>query len=132
MVSDVISDLFTRIRNALLEKNDYVVVPHSKMKIQILHLLKQYGFIKSFELLGETLVKKSIKISLKYKSNGEPIISRIYRVSKLSKRIYLAKKNIPKPLRGFGLSIMSTSKGIICGREARRKNVGGELIGIVW
>ena len=80
---------------------------------------------------NDDLVKKNIKIKLKYRQNGEPLINEIIRVSKSSKRIYVKKRKVPKPLRGFGISMVSTSKGILSGREARLKNVGGELVGIV-
>ncbi len=94
--------------------------------------MKENGFITSFEVFGDSLAKKTIKINLKYKKNGIPIISKLERVSKPSKRIYIKKANIPKVLNGYGISFISTSKGLISGKEARIKNVGGELVGIVW
>ncbi|RAP26453.1 30S ribosomal protein S8 [Candidatus Marinamargulisbacteria bacterium SCGC AG-333-B06] len=132
MVSDIIADMFTRIRNSLKERHEYVEVPYSTLKFRISQILKEYGFITSFEVFGESLTKKIIKINLKYKKNGTPIISKLDRVSKPSKRIYVTKSEIPKVMNGFGLSLVSTSKGILSGKEARLKNVGGELIGVIW
>lgn len=131
-MTDVIADLFTRIRNSLRENHDYCLVPHSNLKFRIVEILHSYGFINRYEIISEKLTYKSIKIVLKYSKNGDSVISSLIRVSKQSKRIYVKKKNVPKPKRGFGLSIISTSKGVVCGKEARLKNVGGELLGIVW
>ena len=132
MYNDVIADMFTRIRNALKESHDSVEIPYSTLKFRIAQILKENGFITSFEVFGDSLAKKTIKIILKYKKNGLPIISKLERVSKPSKRIYIKKSNIPKVLNGYGISFISTSKGLISGKEARVKNVGGELVGIVW
>ena len=132
MYNDVIADMFTRVRNALKESHDSVEIPYSTLKFRIAQILKENGFITSFEVFGDSLAKKTIKIILKYKKNGLPIISKLERVSKPSKRIYIKKSNIPKVLNGYGISFISTSKGLISGKEARVKNVGGELVGIVW
>ena len=132
MYNDVIADMFTRIRNALKESHDSVEIPYSTLKFRISQILKENGYITSFEVFGDSLAKKTIKINLKYKKNGIPIISKLERVSKPSKRIYIKKANIPKVLNGYGISFISTSKGLISRKEARIKNVGGELVGIVW
>ena len=132
MYNDVIADMFTRVRNALKESHDSVEIPYSTLKFRIAQILKENGFITSFDVFGDSLAKKTIKIILKYKKNGLPIISKLERVSKPSKRIYIKKSNIPKVLNGYGISFISTSKGLISGKEARVKNVGGELVGIVW
>tara|TARA_B100000131_G_scaffold321631_1_gene372962 strand:+ start:1244 stop:1642 length:399 start_codon:yes stop_codon:yes gene_type:complete len=132
MYNDVIADMFTRIRNALKESHETVDIPFSTLKFRIAQILKENGFITSFEVYGDSLAKKVLKLTLKYKKNGSSIISKLERVSKPSKRIYIKKTNIPKVMNGFGISLISTSKGLISGKEARVKNVGGELIGIVW
>ena len=132
MNNDVIADMFTKIRNALKENHSSVSVPHSNIKYTICQILKTSGFIHSYDVSDSSLTKKSININLKYKKNGSSIISSIKKISKPSKRIYVQKNDIPKVLNGFGLSIISTSKGILSGKEARLKNVGGELIGEVW
>ncbi len=132
MNNDVIADMFTKIRNSLKENHQTVNIPHSNIKYKISQILLNAGFISHFEVTDSSLVKKQIKITLKYKKNGSPIISSIKKISKPSKRIYVAKCDIPKVLSGFGLSILSTSKGVLSGKEARLKNVGGELIGEIW
>ena len=131
-ITDPISDLFTRIRNALKEKHESLLIPYSKNKFIILKILEENGFIKNFYIVDESLVQKSIKINLKYRPNGTQLISELKRISKPSKRVYLKKTEIPRVLSGFGVSIVSTSKGILSGKDARLKNVGGELMGIVW
>jgi len=132
MFNDVIADMFTRIRNALKERHEFVNIPYSTVKFRIAQILLDNGFINSFDVFGDSLSKKSIKISLKYKKDGTSVISKLERVSKPSKRIYTKKSSIPRIMSGFGCSFISTSKGLISGREARIKNVGGELIGFVW
>lgn len=131
-IMDPISDLFTRIRNALKEKHDSVSISYSVMKESILKILEEEGYILSFSVEKITDAKKNLKVKLKYTEKGQPIISKLERVSKSSKRIYTKKATIPKPLNGYGISIVSTSAGVLSGREARLKNVGGELIGIVY
>ena len=131
-VSDPIADMFTRIRNALAEKHDKVVVPFSNMKLAIAKILKDEGFIKYYEIVSEDLRKKTIKIGLKYDEVGQSIITKIDRISKPGNRRYIAKREIPKVLSGFGISILSTPKGVISGRAARLANVGGEYLGRVY
>ena len=132
MITDSIADMFTRIRNSLKEKHEEVSIPYSKIKYSICQIMNDYGFIKSFQVEDKTLAKKFIIIQNKYRQNGEPVISKLERCSKSSKRSYVKKQNIPKVLNGFGLSVLSTSKGVMCGKNARLKNVGGELLGIIW
>jgi small subunit ribosomal protein S8 len=131
-IKDPISDFFTRIRNALMVKHGYVGIPSSRIKLEICRILKEEGFIKDFSLINEDLTKKKIRITLKYRPDGAPVISSIYRKSKSSKRIYVKKASIPKVRNGFGMALMSTSKGILSGKEARLKNVGGELLGEMY
>ena len=131
-VKDPISDLYTRIRNALISRHEYLEVPSSKVNLEIVRILKEEGFVESFSLINQDLIKKVIRIGLKYRDNGEPLISSITRKSRSSKRIYVSKSNIPKVRNGFGIVIVSTSKGILSGKEARLKNVGGELLGEVY
>ena len=131
-ITDPISDLFTRIRNALKEKHDSVLIPYSKNKFLILKILEQAGFIKNYYIVDESLIQKFIKVNLKYRKDGTQLITELKRVSKPSKRVYVKKADIPRVVSGYGISIISTSKGIISGKDARLKNVGGELIGKVW
>ncbi|MGE4169302.1 MAG: 30S ribosomal protein S8 [Candidatus Margulisiibacteriota bacterium] len=131
-VTNPVADMFTRIRNALRVKHDSVSMPHSKMKEKIAKILKEEGFIKHFDVVDHGSNKKSIKIDLKYSPDGKAIISNLVLKSTSSCRQYIQKKQIPKVLNGFGICILSTSHGILSGRDARLKNAGGELIGYVY
>tara|TARA_B100001142_G_C13901765_1_gene488169 strand:+ start:116 stop:517 length:402 start_codon:yes stop_codon:yes gene_type:complete len=131
-IIDPISDMFTRIRNALIVSFDSITIQHSNVKCEIAKMLTNEGFINGYEIINNDLNKRFIKLSLKYDSNGKPLIESIKRVSKPSKRIYLKKKEIYKVLNGFGLLIVSTSNGLLTGKEARQKNLGGEIIGEVY
>ncbi len=131
-ITDPIADMFTRIRNAQSVGHERVVCPYSAIKYRIVKILKDEGFINGLDVLNEGINKKSIKIDLKYDENGKALVDTIKRVSKCGKRIYVKKKDVPKVLNGFGLSIISTSKGVLSGRDARLNNVGGEFIGIVY
>ena len=130
-VIDPIADMFTRIRNAQSVSFENVTFQYSKIKCDILKVLQSEGYIHGFNIVDESLVKE-LNVTLKYDENGVPLIEHIARVSKTSKRIYVSKKDIYKVLNGFGTLIMSTSKGILTGRDARLKNVGGEVIGEVY
>lgn len=131
-VTDSIADMFTRIRNSLQARHDEVVIPFSKAKVAIAEILKSEGFVGAFEIINEDTKKRNIRIELKYNDDGKPTLSYIQRVSRPGKRLYAPKKRIPKVLNGFGVSIISTNKGIMTGRDARVQNVGGELIGEVY
>jgi len=131
-IMDPISDMFTRIRNALQARHDQVDIPASKNKESIAGILKAEGFIDSYSIESDGNVKKILRIKLKYTKSGKPAISELRKVSKSTKRTYVAKSDVPKPLNGFGLSVISTSKGILSGKNARLNNVGGELIGIIY
>lgn len=131
MVLDPISDMFTRIRNALKEHKDSVSLPYSKVKYSIAVILHNSGFISSYEKKDIGNNKFIINISLKY-FQGNPVIRSILRISKSSRRVYIKKSKIPKVLNGFGESIVSTSKGLMSGKEARLFKLGGELIGEVY
>jgi small subunit ribosomal protein S8 len=131
-VIDPIADMFTRIRNAQIVSFDSVSFQYSNVKCEIAKILANEGYINGYEILNDDLNKRLIKISLKYDKGGKPLIENIKRVSKPSKRIYTKKKDIYKVLNGFGTLILSTSIGILSGKEARIKNVGGEVIGEVY
>ncbi len=131
-IIDPIADLFTRIRNGLNVNHRTVIVTYSRMKIAVLKILKEEGFILFYEIENTDLNKKVIKVGLKYSSTGKSIIQKIIRKSKPSKRVYVQKSEIPKVRNGFGICILSTSSGILSGRAARLKNVGGELLGLVY
>lgn len=131
-LSDPIADLFTRIRNAINVDHTELLVPYSNIKLAIIKILKEEGFIESFEVDDEGNVKRNIKVVLKYAPSGRSVISGLKRVSLPSKRLYVQKSEIPKVKNGFGICIVSTSKGVLSGRAARKANVGGELIGEVY
>lgn len=130
--NDTISDMLTRIRNACAVRHPTTQVPTTRMTRSIAQVLQEEGFIESFEEVGEG-VKKHLVISLKYKErNRQPIINTLQRVSKPGLRVYSNRKDLPRVLGGIGIAIISTSKGIMTDREARRQNVGGEILCYVW
>ncbi len=131
MVNDSISDMLIRIKNALMRKKDKVSVSYSKLPERIAELLKRENFIRDYEIKGEG-VKKELIIHLKYDEEGNPLITDVKRISKPGRRIYVKKDNIPWVNNGMGIAILSTSKGILTDREARRLKVGGELLCEVW
>ena len=131
IVTDPIADMLTRIRNALTIKRTEVSIPASKTKNAIAEILFNEGFIESYELVDENNYK-SIKIVLKYGPNGEKVIQGLKRISKPGLRVYAECQDIPKVLNGLGIAIVSTNKGIMTDKEARRQNIGGEVLAFVW
>lgn len=131
MMTDPISDMLTRIRNAQAVHKPKVTVPFSKMKWALLDILKQNGFIKEIEKIGRG-EKKTIEISLKYRADGSPRINLLKRISKPSRRIYLKAKDIWSFKHGTGLLIVSTPKGLMTDKEAKKQNLGGEIILEIW
>jgi len=130
-MTDPIGDMLTRIRNASSARHEKVLVPKSRLKIRIAEVLKEEGFIKDF-VVHQDGVQGAITILLKYSGDREPAISDIKRVSKPGLRRYVANDSIPRVLNGMGIAIISTSKGVLVDREARKQKVGGELICTVW
>ncbi len=131
MVNDPISDVLIRIKNASIAKHKSLVVPFSKVVSEILQVIKGEGYIKDFEEL-EIEEKKYIRIHLKYGNINESYIVGIRRISKPGRRIYANKDRLPKVLDGFGTAIISTSRGIMSDKEARKIGVGGEVICFIW
>ena len=131
-MTDPIADMHTRIRNANTAKHDTVDVPSSKMKLAIAKILLDEGYIKSYELV-ENGKFNDIRITLKYgASKNEKIISGLQRISKSGLRVYANKEELPKVLGGLGVAIISTNKGVITDKEARKLGVGGEVLCFVW
>lgn len=131
-MSDPIADMLTRIRNANIAKHDIVEVPASKMKKAISEILLAEGYIKGYEVV-EDGVKSTIRIELKYgKDKNEKVISGLKRISKPGLRVYADSTNLPKVLGGLGTAIISTNKGVITDKEARKLGVGGEVIAFIW
>lgn len=131
-MTDPIADMLTRLRNALSADHESVNVPYSKMKEEIARILKEEGYIDSYKVEGETAKEKMIVITLKYGPNHQRVISGIKRISKPGLRVYAKSDAIPRVLNGLGIAIISTSKGMMCDREARKIHAGGEVVAYVW
>ena len=131
LVTDPIADMLTRIRNALIVKHDTVEVPVSNMKLAIADILLNEGYIKGYTV-NEEGVEKMMTITLKYAAGKQRVITGLKRISKPGLRVYARKDNIPKVLNGLGIAILSTSKGIMTDREARKVGVGGEVLAYIW
>ncbi len=129
-ITDPIADMIVRIKMANSRKHKTVMIPHSNTKIKILEIMKREGYVSEFEVNANG-VKKEIILTLKYKGN-ERVITDIKRISKPGLRVYSEVESIPKVLSGFGIAIISTSKGIITDKEARKANIGGEVLAYVW
>ena len=131
-MSDPIADMLTRIRNANTAKHDVVEIPSSKLKIAIANILLDEGYIEKYELIEKDGFN-TIKVTLRYANNkSERIISGIKRISKPGLRIYANKEELPRVLGGLGTAIISTNKGVITDKEARKLGVGGEVLAFVW
>ena len=130
-VSDPIADMLTRMRNAIMAGNQMVALPSSKMKIAIAKILKEEGYIKNYR---KVVVKKkaTLRVFLKYDKDQQPVVRGIKRVSKPSVRRYANVKSVPRVLGGLGICVVSTSRGVMSGREAQNTGVGGEILCEVW
>ena len=131
-VTDPISDMLTRIRNAVAVRHETVSIPTSKMKESIAQILRDEGFIEGYDVHRAGTIQSSIRIFLHYRSRHEPAITGLKRVSKPGLRIYTKKQEIPRYYGGLGVAIMSTSQGVITGKEAWRRGLGGEILCYVW
>lgn len=130
-VTDPLSDMLTRIRNANIAKHSKVDVPASKIKISVAKILKDEGYVKNFKLIKDRK-HGVIRIYLKYDEHHEGVITGLKRMSKPGRRLYVKHKDIPLILNGMGIAVLSTSKGVLADREARKANVGGELLCSIW
>lgn len=130
-VNDPISDMLTRIRNAIMARHRSVQVPASRMKLSIAKVLKEEGFIKDYEVLKGNTPQRVMKIHLAFMGK-EPAVHGLQRVSKPSLRVYCGKGEIPRILGGLGIAIVSTSAGVLTGQQAWRKGLGGEILCYVW
>lgn len=130
-MTDPIADFLTRIRNANSVGHKSVTAPSSNTKLAIAEILKDEGFIKSYEVIEDNK-QNQIKITLKYGRNNEKVITGIKRISKPGLRIYAKSEDVPKVLNGLGIAIISTSNGVITDKQARQQNVGGEILAYVW
>ncbi len=135
-VNDPIADMLTRIRNAVMVGHQMVALPSSKLKVAIAKILKDEGFITSFEVVeGKTVGQKVLRIRLKYigeRRERKPVITGLERISRPGRRVYTNKREIPWVLSGMGVAIISTPKGVMTGQRARQLGVGGEILCKVW
>ena len=131
MKSDPIADLLTRIRNASRAEHEKVDIPASKLKIRIVEILKDEGFVKNFRVL-EDKKQGTLRVYLKYGAANEKVISGLVRVSTPGRRVYVGYDRIPSILGGMGLALLSTSPGVLTDREARKQKAGGEVLAYVW
>ena len=131
VVTDTISDMLTRIRNANSMGYAEVTIPASKLKIEMAKILKEEGFIKDYKVSSEN-VQKTIELTLKYGNKKERVITGLKRISKPGLRVYVKSDEVPKVLNGLGIAIISTSKGIMTDKEARKQNLGGEVLAYIW
>lgn len=130
-ISDPIADMLTRIRNAVMARHDFVLVPASRMKLSIARILKKEGFIIDYEVL-KGKPHRAIKLHLKYDDKNQPILSGLERVSKPGLRVYVGREEISRVYGGLGIAIISTSNGVMTGQQAWRQGIGGELLCYVW
>ena len=130
-MTDPIADMLTRIRNANQNRSKEVIIPSSKMKLEIAKILKEEGFIEEFNVNNES-VQSTLTLTLKYGQNKERVITGLKRISKPGLRVYAKAEDIPRVLNGLGIAIISTPKGIMTDKLARKNNVGGEVIAYVW
>ena len=131
-MTDPIADMLTRIRNAISAEHDTVDIPASKMKVEIARILKQEGYISGYSVEGDTAKEKTIKVELKYGPDKQRVITGLKRISKPGLRVYAKGGSVPRVLNGLGIAIISTSKGLMTDREARKNNLGGEVVAYVW
>jgi small subunit ribosomal protein S8 len=130
-ISDPIADMLTRIRNAVMARHDFVLVPSSRMKLSIARILKQEGFVNDYEVI-QGKPHSIIKIYLKYTDKNKPLLSGLERVSKPGLRVYVGQKEIPRVYGGLGIAVVSTPKGVMTGKQAWQQGTGGELLCYVW
>ena len=131
VINDPIADMLTRIRNAQVARHDTVTMPASNMKKSIAKLMQNEGFIKSYEVIDDGL-QGEIKITLKYLDKKQPVIVGLKRISKPGLRVYAGCEDLPKVLGGLGIAIISTSKGLMTDKMARKENLGGEVLCYIW
>jgi small subunit ribosomal protein S8 len=130
-VTDQVSDMLTRIRNANLAHHDHVLVPSSKLKLEVAKILKAQGYIQKYDLIDDKR-QGQIRIHLRYTQTREPVITGLRRVSKPGVRIYVDSRRLPRVMGGLGVAVLSTSQGVLTDREARRRGIGGEVLCYVW
>ena len=131
-MTDPIADMLTRIRNAVTAKQTRVDMPSSRLKAEIARILQDEGYIQGFKLLEDNGVNKTLRLFLKYGPHGEKLITGVERISRPGRRVYLGVDDVPAVLGGLGTNILTTSRGVMTGRAARKAGVGGEVLCNVW
>jgi small subunit ribosomal protein S8 len=131
-VTDPIADMLTRIRNGLMARHETVFVPSSKTKLAVAQILKTERFIQDFDTVRTSTPQRAVRIRLAYSEKGEPVITGLRRVSRPGLRLYVQKGEIPRVFGGLGIAIISTSQGLLTGREAWKRRIGGELLCYIW
>lgn len=131
MNTDPIADMLTRIRNALMARHDFTDMPASKIKISLAETLKKEGFVRGYEVRQDE-VRRTMRVHLAYTDKREPTITGIQRISKPGLRVFVQKRDSPRVYGGLGIAIISTSRGLLTGGEARKRGLGGEVICHVW
>lgn len=130
-MTDPIADMLTRMRNAIKAKHSRVDIPASKLKLEVARIMKEEGYINNFVVKGEG-IKRVIRIFLRYDTKGTSSITHLSRVSRPGRRVYMGSGEIPRVLGGYGINIVSTSRGVMSGKTARRENVGGEVLAEIY
>ena len=131
VLSDPIADFLTRVKNAGVARNEGFTAPYSGIKAEIARILQAEGYIWSYEIVGEGK-DKAIKVKSKFTNEGKSIITDVKRVSKPGRRVYVSSAEIPTVMNGLGISIVSTSRGMMTGAQARKQQIGGELVALIW
>ncbi|MDX9714880.1 MAG: 30S ribosomal protein S8 [Dissulfurispiraceae bacterium] len=131
MLTDPIADMLTRMRNALLIRNEKLDIPASKIKVEIAKILKEEGFIKSYKIIKDKK-QGSLRLTLKYTSEGEPVMTGLQKISKPGRRVYVGKDEIPRVIGGVGIAVLTTSKGILTDKKCRNEGLGGEVLCYIW
>ncbi|MGQ9674897.1 MAG: 30S ribosomal protein S8 [Chloroflexota bacterium] len=130
-MTDPIADMLTRIRNAAVARHDYALIPASQVKIAIARILKEEGFIRDYDILKDT-PQRTIRVWLSYTGKRQPVVTALKRISKPGLRVYVKAREMPRVRGGLGTAIVSTPRGIMTAQQARRLNVGGEVLCYVW
>ena len=130
-LTDPVADFLTRVRNAIRSRQQKVDVPASKLKLEIARILKEEGYIANFKATEEE-GKRLLRVYLKYGNNNDPAISNVQRVSRPGCRVYVGRNEIPRVLGGLGINILTTPRGVMTGRDARKRGVGGEILCEIW
>ena len=130
-LTDPVADFLARVRNAIQARHPKVDVPTSKLKLELARILKEEGYIANYKAMEEE-GHKFIRVFLKYSNNNEPVITDLTRISRPGCRVYVGRYEIPRVLGGLGINILTTPKGVMTGREARRQGIGGEVLCEVW